>query len=45
METSEYESGKMTVNLKKLIKTLALALYSDPNVAVRELIQNACWLR
>lgn len=35
------ESGKMTINLPGVIKTLGESLYSDPGVSIRELIQNA----
>ena len=34
-------SGKMTINLPGVIKTLGETLYSDPSVSLRELIQNA----
>src|SRR5258708_1971008 len=34
-------TGIMTINLPGVIKTLGESLYSDPSVAVRELIQNA----
>ena len=35
------QSGKMTINLPGVIKTLGENLYSDPGVSLRELIQNA----
>ena len=38
--TSAVKSGRMTLNLPKLIKTLGESLYSDPTIAIRELIQN-----
>lgn len=34
-------SGKMTINLPGVIKTLGESLYSDPSVSLRELVQNA----
>jgi len=34
-------SGKMTINVPGVIRTLGESLYSDPSVSVRELIQNA----
>lgn len=34
-------TGKMDINLPGVIKMLGEALYSDPKVAIRELIQNA----
>jgi molecular chaperone HtpG len=38
---SNKQQGKLTINLPNLIRTLGEYLYSDPNVALRELIQNA----
>lgn len=34
-------SGKMTINVPGVIRTLGESLYSDPGVSIRELIQNA----
>lgn len=34
-------TGKMTINVPGVIRTLGESLYSDPNVSIRELIQNA----
>src|SRR5258707_671880 len=34
-------SGQMTINLPNVIKTLGESLYSDPSVAMRDLIKNA----
>jgi molecular chaperone HtpG len=39
--SDEPSSGKLTINLPNVIRTLGEYLYSDPNVAVRELLQNA----
>lgn len=35
------EQGTLTINLPNLIRTLGEYLYSDPNVALREILQNA----
>lgn len=41
MSTQTTSIGKMQINLPGIIKMLGESLYSDPTVAIRELIQNA----